>query len=452
MKGIRISTRQNLRRGIAEVILMTPFGVVFAPGAFVLAALFTQWFGIEKTVYGFLVSLPFLANAAQTLVFPFLTRLGAPKRLTLAMAWINLAICFVMGAALPFLPRNGGTLVVAVITALFALASLSGSFSAVGWTAWIREWIPERLRGGYLGRRNSISAACTLIFLGVVMLVFKFFPDSIWTFVGILGFAAVMRFLSLLILHTIHAPRPAVAIESSSLLPALRQCLNSPGLPVFILFSAWTNFWMGFSGPFGPVFCFEELGLGPDIFALLTAISTLSAVAGWAFWGKVADRAGNIPVLIFGMIVWESSNVLWAVLNPGNSWLLYPMFLWAGFFSVAFFLGSFNLLLKLVPDKCSVAAVSIHLGMTSAAVGVAPILAGWLLEEFLVQRGHGIAVYHFGFFVKTAATLLGLLLLYSVREPGRTRHKSIPAALRSLTRIMTAQATVLLKKAIGSRR
>jgi len=83
---------------------------------------------------------------------------------------------------------------------------------------------------------------------------------------------------------------------------------------------------------------------------------------------------------------------------------------------------------------------------------VAPILAGWLLEEFLVQRGHGIAVYHFGFFVKTAATLLGLLLLYSVREPGRTRHKSIPAALRSLTRIMAAQATVLLKKAIGSRR
>ena len=448
---MRISARQNLRRGIAEGILTTPYGVVFAPGAFVLAAMLTQWFGIEKAVYGFLVSLPFLANAAQTLAFPFLASLGSPKRLTLVMAWINLAFWFALAAALPFLPRNGGTLVVAVFTTFFALASLSGSFSSVGWIAWIREWIPGRLRGGYLGRRNSTIAACTLIFLGVVMLVFKFFPNSIWPFVGILGFAVAMRFFSLLTLHTIYAPRPAGAIESSNLLATLRQCLNSPGLPVFILFSAWTNFWMGFSSPFGPVFCFEELGLGPDIFALLTALSTVSAVAGWAFWGRVADRAGNIPVLIFGMIVWESSNVLWAVLNPGNSWLLYPMFLWAGFFSVAFFLGSFNLLLNLVPDKISLAAVSLHLGMTSTAMGVAPILAGWLLEEFLVQRGHGITVYHFGFFLKTAATLLGLMLLYSVREPGRTRHKSIPAALGSLTRIMSAQATELLKKAIGSR-
>jgi MFS family permease len=254
-----------------------------------------------------------------------------------------------------------------------------------------------------------------------------------------------------LTLHTIHAPRPTAAIESPGFGAAIRECLQSPGLPVFILFSAWTNFWMGFSSPFGPVFCFEELGLGPDVFALLTALSTVSAVAGWIFWGRVADRAWNIPVLVFGMLVWESSNVMWAVLTPGNSWLLYPMFLWGGFFSVAFFLSSFNLLLNLVPKKSSMAAISIYLGITSTAMGVAPILAGALLEEFLVQRGLGIAVYHFGFFLKAAATLLGMLLLYTIREPNRNRHTSLPAALRSLLRIMASQAAELLKKRPRSR-
>jgi len=165
----------------------------------------------------------------------------------------------------------------------------------------------------------------------------------------------------------------------------------------------------------------------------------------------VADRAGNIPVLVFGMLVWESSNVLWAALHPGNSWLLYPMFLWGGFFSVAFFLSAFNLLLNLVPKKSTMAAISIYLGITSAAMGVAPILAGALLEEFLVQRGLGIAVYHFGFFLKAAATLLGLLLLYTIREPNRTRHPSLPAALRTLLRIMAAQAMELFKKLPGLR-
>jgi MFS family permease len=79
---------------------------------------------------------------------------------------------------------------------------------------------------------------------------------------------------------------------------------------------------------------FEELGFGPDDMALFTALATASAVAGWTFWGRVADRAGNIPVLVFGMFVWEISNVLWAFLHPGNSWLLYLLFLWSGFFSV----------------------------------------------------------------------------------------------------------------------
>ena len=421
------------------------------PGAFVLSALLTQWFGLEKAVYGFLVSLPFLANAAQTLALPLLAGRASPKRLTLVMAWINLLFWFGLVAALPFLPRTGGTLVAVVFTVFFTLVSLSGAFSSVGWIAWIRDWIPGRLRGAYLGRRNSVISAITLVFLALVMSIFKILPHSIWPFVLILGFAATSRFFGLLTLHTIHAPRPAAAIESPSFGAAIRECMRAPGLVLFILFSAWTNFWMGFSSPFGPVFCFEELGLGPDDFAFLTALSTVSAVAGWTFWGRVADRAGNIPVLIFGMLVWESSNVLWAALNPGNSWLLYPMFLWGGFFSVAYFLSSFNLLLNLVPQKSTMAAISIYLGVTSAAMGVAPILAGALLEEFLVQRGLGITVYHFGFFLKAAATLLGLLLLYTVREPGRTRHESLLTALRSLTRIMATQAMELLKKLPGAR-
>ena len=416
------------------------------PGAFVLSALLTQWFGLEKSAYGFLVSLPFLANAAQILALPLLAGHAAPKRLTMSMAWVNLTFLTALVIALPLLSRDNDPQVVFVFTVLLGLMSISGAFSSVGWIAWIREWIPGRLRGGYLGIRNSSIAAGTLVFLGMVMLTFKSLPNSIWPFVWVLGFAATSRFLGLLTLQTIHVPRPSAVIESPGLATSFRECLHAPGFPLFIVFSAWTNFWMGFSSPFGPVFCFEELGFGPDDMALLTALATVSAVAGWTFWGRVADRAGNIPVLVFGMFLWEISNVFWAFLHPENSWLLYLMFLWSGFFSVAFFLSAFNLLLNIVPKKSSTAAISIHLGITSATMGIAPILAGWLLEEFLVQRGHGIAVYHFGFFIKCAATLLGLFLFFYIREPGRSAHDSLPSALHSLLRIMGSQAKELLKK------
>jgi MFS family permease len=227
------------------------------PGAFVLSALLTQWFGLEKSAYGFLVSLPFLANAAQTLALPLLAGRAAPKRLTLTMAWVNLAFWAALIAALPLLSRDNELQVVIVFTVLLALMSISGAFSSVGWIAWIREWIPGRLRGGYLGVRNSSIAAGTLVFLGMVMLVFKSLPNSIWPFVWVLGFAAASRFFGLLTLQKIHAPRSSAVIESPGLTAALHECLRAPGFPLFILFSAWTNFWMGFSGPFGPVFCFE---------------------------------------------------------------------------------------------------------------------------------------------------------------------------------------------------
>jgi MFS family permease len=443
---VRTTTRKNLRAGIAEGLLTTPFTVVVMPGAFVLSALLTQWFGLEKSAYGFLASLPFLACAAQTLALPLLAGRAAPKRLTLTMAWVNLAFWAALVASLPFLSRDNDAQVIFVFTILLALMSISGAFSSVGWIAWLREWIPSRLRGGYLGVRNSSIAAGTLVFLGMVMLVFKSLPNSIWPFVCVLGFATASRFFGLLTLQTIHAPRPTAVIESPGLAAALRECLRAPGFPLFILFSAWTNFWMGFSTPFAPVFCFEELGLGPDDMALLTALTTISSVAGWIFWGRVADRAGNIPVLVFGLFVSEISNVLWAFLHPGNSWLLYLIFLWVGFFSVAFFLSAFNLLLNIVPKKSITPAISIHFGITSAAMGIAPILAGELLEEFLVEQGRGIAVYHLGFFIKSAATLLGLLLFFYIREPGRIRRDSLPTALRSLLRIMATQAMELLKK------
>jgi hypothetical protein len=44
-----------------------------------------------------------------------------------------------------------------------------------------------------------------------------------------------------------------------------------------------------------------------------------------------------------------------------------------------------------------------------------------------------------------------LLLFLSIREPGRLRRDSLPAALRSLLRIMATQAAELLKKRPGAR-
>jgi MFS family permease len=119
------------------------------------------------------------------------------------------------------------------------------------------------------------------------------------------------------------------------------------------------------------------------------------------------------------------------------------MFLWGGFFAVAFFMGSFNLLLNIVPQKSSMAAISLHLAITSAAMAIAPIISGYLLEKFVTHQGGGIGIYHLGFAMKSIGFLAGLLILLPIREPGRTTRQSLPGAFRTVRQAMATQGLEL---------
>jgi MFS family permease len=436
-------SRSNLRTGLIEGLFSTPFTVVSIPGGFLLAALLTQWFGIDKSAFGWIVSLPSWANALQVLALPALARLVTSKDLALGMGWLNAVLWAMLVASLPFLPKNDPAATAMFFGVFFALASASGAFHTVGWTVWIREWVPRRLRGAYLGKRNSLISAATLGFLLLSVAWLEAQKNSLVPYLGILAVMVACRAFSLLWQHGIRTRHDNSPLAAPPLHHSLAECRATPGLVPFILFSAWMNFWMAFTGPFTAVFAFDELHLDPGAFAFLTAIGTVSGVVGWSYWGRVTDRAGAIPVIAIGSALWEISNILWAVLVPENSWLLYPMFLWGGFFAVSFFMGSFNLLLNLVPSKSGAAAVGLQLAVTSAAMAVAPILSGSLLEIFVTRQGGGIGIYHLGFAIKSIGFLAGLLILLAIPEPGRTTRQTLPGAFRSVRQAMLLQGLEL---------
>jgi hypothetical protein len=436
------SSRRNLRIGLMEGLLTTPYTVVTIPGGFLLAALLTQWFAVEKSAFGWIVSLPSWANALQALALPLIARLMTPKDMALGMGWFNVGLWAMLVASLGFLPKQDAASTAFFFGIFFSMASVSSAFQVVGWTDWVRQWVPKKLRGAYFGKRNSWISGATFGFLLLVTSFLEILNDSLSPYVWILALMVALRCASILLQHGIHAGSNT-KLETQPLRKSLKECLATPGLGWFIFFSAWMNFWMSFTGPFTAVFSFEELKFAPGNFALLTAVGTVSGFFGWMFWGRVADKAGAIPVIAVGSFLWEIQNFLWAFLNPDNSWILYPMFIWGGFFSVSFFMGSFNLLLNIAPQKSSMAAISLHLAFTSIAMAVAPILSGYLIEQFVTQQGGGIGIYHLGFAIKSAAFLLGLLILIPIREPGRTTRRSLPGAFRVVRQAMATQGLEL---------
>lgn len=420
-----------------------PWQFLTLPGNFILAALLTQYYGLGKASYGVIVSLPMWSNAAQIVLLPWLARFLTPKDLALGMGWLNIGMWTMLAAVLPYLPTDDPRGVARLFVFFFAVASLSQAFLGVGWTSWVRAWVPAKLRGKYFGRRNRWLNAGTVVFLLLALVLFELDGQALWPYQVLIAFAVLTRYGSLIWQHDIRTNAEHLDVVGQGWVAQLRQSLEAPGLMRFIIFSAWTSFWMAFTGPFVPVFSFEELGLAPGTFTILVILATGSGIFGWWFWGKEVDKHGCLPVMVVGLVLWESQSYLWAVLNRDTVWLLYPMWLAGGFVAVAYFAGSFNFLLKLVPASAKVTGVSLHLALTSLAAAVAPIIAGLLLAHF-IAAGAGLTAYRVGFIIKPTAVLLGILLLRGIREPQRSTQPTLTGAFRTVRQLVAAQGASFL--------
>ena len=130
--GLVNNSRKNLRIGIIEGLLSTPYSVAVVPGSFIIAALLTQWFGIGKSSFGWIVSMPSWTNVLQAALLPLLARGMTPKGLVLGMGWFNVALWALMAALIGLLPRNDSPITIGFFLVFFYFS-----------TSWFKLVFPE---------------------------------------------------------------------------------------------------------------------------------------------------------------------------------------------------------------------------------------------------------------------------------------------------------------------
>ncbi|MGE9294347.1 MAG: MFS transporter [Puniceicoccales bacterium] len=431
-------TRKNLRCSIADAILATPWTIISVPAGFIISALLNLHYGIRPGMFGLIVSLPAWANASQILLMPFIARFFNARDMTLSMSWLNLGLWIMLTGALPFFPEDNRVAAGQIFLIFFVLSSSSAAFMGLGWLAWMRQIVPGEIRGEFFGRRNRYIAFVTLGFLFVSMGLLEWYPDNVSTYQILLGIGMAGRFGALLAQHLIMDEKsnnePLVQGKWWS---QLRVTLVHPGFLTFILFNAWVNFWMNVTGPFSTVFVYEHLGLSPGQFAILNILATITGAFAMPLWGKFIDRHGCVPAIGLGLLLWQCQNLMWAVLTPENTWLLYPMWLWGGSVAAGFVLGSFNLLLKIIPPGAKTTAISLNLAATSIAAGSAPIFVGLLLDLGEDRGWSQVMMYRVGFVTAPVAILLSLIFLKRIREPSAdSRYSTVWGAMRMVRQSM----------------
>jgi len=158
--------------------------------------------------------------------------------------------------------------------------------------------------------------------------------------------------------------------------------------------------------------------LGIDV-SWVTLYGSLQAGANllmMIWWGKLADRVGNLPILLFVGIMVGLTPILWLGVNATqlDIWLWLPLLhILAGVTWAAIDLCNNNLQLAIAPIKNQ----SIYFAIAAAVAGASGALGttiGSFIAQFAVWGGL------LGLFALSGLLrLVALVPLFFVQEPGR---------------------------------
>jgi MFS family permease len=235
-----------------------------------------------------------------------------------------------------------------------------------------------------------------------------------------MGVGVMFGVVSLFLLRTVPEPRMAegqgeVGFLRSLALPYLdRSFRRFLGFPVLWSFAA------GFAGPFFTVYMIQDLGINYALIGAYTNLGMLASLYCVRFWGQLADRFGNKPVLSMAACMKAIFPFLW-VFATSRSYIYLGLVHLVRAFNSAQKLTELNMALKLSPEEDKAVYLSGYRSLTKVCSAVSPILGG-ILAGVVAGRGmelpflslHGL---HFMFILSGILRLSSLLVLRTVDEP-----------------------------------
>ncbi|MEO6862513.1 MAG: MFS transporter [Microcoleus sp.] len=428
-------SKQDIRATLKASTLDGVFASVFdsATGGVLLSNFLLQ-LGASSVEIGILCAIPMVVNFLQPLGAYIADRTTSRHWYNLAvfgasrLLWLVLAVAIIWGR----LHADSHQLLQWTLATVLA-ASVLGAFASANWFSWMTAVVPHRLRGRYFGFRNSATSLISL--LGVPLMglsVSTWGADRIAgygmvLFVGVLAGMISLGYQFFMVDVNPQAYRKDAESdrvpetkekELTDFVPSVLK--DSNFLMFLIYFSVWT-FAVNLSAPFFNIYLLKDLSLDVSLVTVYSSLSSGANLLLLMFWGKLADRWGNRPLLIAVGLVVAVTPLLW--LGTGNYpfavWVWLPLLhLLGGTTLGAIALCTNNIQMELAPQQ----QPSTYFAIAAAVSGVAGALgttSGGFLPEL---PGMSLGTL---FALSAALRLVGLLPLILVREPRSLSLRSI---------------------------
>jgi MFS family permease len=407
--------RTSLKASTLDGVFATLFSNVTGG---VLLTNFLLELGASPTEIGILASIPMLANLMQPIGAYFSEQTTSRHHYCFWIysisrsLWLGLAIAiFLIGRI-----HSAPDFLIAITFGVATLSYFMGALGSAPWLSWMAAIVPRSLRGRYFGLRNSAANLTNLISVPLIGLaISRWQGGSIQGYSFVLILSIVCGLVSICFQNFMVDVNPQTSKPSS--VPALTDSIQpdkqSQPIPSFwgdrnflnflLYFNLWT-FSVNLSAPFFNVYMLNDLNLDISEVTLYNSFSSGANLIMLMFWGKLADRIGNRPILIGVGIIFAVFPLLWLTIgtNPLSTYLLLPLLhLIAGATAAAIDLCSNNFQMGIAPTHNQ----STYFGVAAAFAGISGAL-GTMAGGFLAQFGYGLL----GLFALSSVLRLGALL------------------------------------------
>ena len=424
--ALKIS-KQDVRSTLKASTLDGVFATVFesATGGVLLSNFLLQ-LGASSVEIGIFSAIPMVVNLLQPLGAYIADRTTSRYWYNQGIFGVSRLLWLVFAVAIGWGSQHADPHQLLQWTLLTVVAANGlGAFGRSNWFSWMAAVVPHRLRGRYFGFRNSATSLITL--LGVPLMglsVSSWGADPLLGYgivllVGVLGGMISLGCQFFMVdvnpqLYKKDAENDRLADKKEKqITDFVPLALKDSNFLMFILyFSVWT-FAVNLSAPFFNIYLLKNLSLDVSLVTIYSSLSSGANLLLLMFWGKLADRWGNRPLLIAVGLVVAVTPLLW--LGTGNYpfavWVWLPLLhLLAGTTLGAIGLCTNNIQMEIA----SIEQPSTYFAIAAAVSGVAGALgttAGGFLAEL---PGMSLGAL---FVLSAAVRLGGLLPLILVREP-----------------------------------
>ncbi|HBB33214.1 MAG TPA: MFS transporter [Cyanobacteria bacterium UBA8803] len=419
----RQAIRSSLRASTLDGVFSTLFACITAE---VLLSNFLLDLGATSVEIGLLSAIPMLANFLQPIGAYLADRTTSRRWYSLQMFSPSrlLWLVLVFGISLFSAHLMKAHQLVQWTLLIVLVTHILGALGSASWVSWMAVLVPLRLRGRYFGLRNSAANLTSLLcvpLLGLVVSGWK--GGSVQGYGVVLVLAVVAGLISLgCQLFMVDVNPLSAPGDMPTRSPSVPQAQSQPFFSFlkdrnFLIFLFYYGFWMfavNLSAPFFNIYLLKDLGLDVSWVTLYSSMTAGANVLMLVIWGRLADRIGNRPILVWVGIAIVVIPLLWlgAGTDAFSRWLWLPLlYLFMGGAWSAIDLCSNNLQMAIAPlrQPSSYFAIAAALGGLGGALGTT---AGGVLAQ--LDSFGGLPAL---FVLSAILRLVALFPLIFVREP-----------------------------------